>query len=63
MGGPDNHFAQTPKPPYVAVIFTSLRTKADNDGYQPWLMRWTDWRPDNRAIWALNPPAMAKGSA
>ncbi|WP_281301280.1 MULTISPECIES: antibiotic biosynthesis monooxygenase [unclassified Iodidimonas] len=34
MGEPDTRFAQTPKPPYVAVIFTSLRTKSDGDGYQ-----------------------------
>ncbi len=27
-----NRFAQTPKPPYYAVIFTSLRTEGDN-GY------------------------------
>lgn len=27
-----NRFAQTPKPPYYAVIFTSLRTEDDN-GY------------------------------
>ncbi|RLA08131.1 MAG: antibiotic biosynthesis monooxygenase [Gammaproteobacteria bacterium] len=27
-------FATTPKPPYFAVIFTSIRTKKDNDGYQ-----------------------------
>jgi heme-degrading monooxygenase HmoA len=26
------HFAQTPEPPYVAVIFTSVRTDGDN-GY------------------------------
>lgn len=26
-------FAATPEPPYVAVIFTSQRTSADDDGY------------------------------
>ena len=25
--------AQTPQPPYTAVIFTSVRTAADDDGY------------------------------
>jgi len=25
--------ARTPKPPYYAVIFTSVRTEADDDGY------------------------------
>jgi len=27
------HLAATPRPPYYAVIFTSLRTQADADGY------------------------------
>lgn len=26
-------FAETPEPPYTAVIFTSLRTDADDEGY------------------------------
>ena len=28
-----NRLAQTPKPPYYAVVFTSQRTAADADGY------------------------------
>lgn len=27
-------FAETPEPPYTAVIFTSVRTDADEDGYE-----------------------------
>ena len=26
-------FAETPEPPYVAVIFTSVRSETDEDGY------------------------------
>jgi len=32
MSTPDNTFAQTPEPPYYAVIFTSTRTPVD-EGY------------------------------
>lgn len=28
-----NRFAQTPKPPYYAAVFSSQRTDDDNDGY------------------------------
>ena len=28
-----NRLAQTPKPPYYAVVFSSQRTDADDDGY------------------------------
>jgi len=31
---PPGEFAATPEPPYVAVIFTSTRTRDDADGYQ-----------------------------
>ncbi len=30
---PMNQFAQTPKPPYYAVVFSSQRTTADAEGY------------------------------
>src|SRR3954453_19870706 len=30
---PDPTIAATPSPPYVAVIFTSVRTDGDDDGY------------------------------
>lgn len=29
----DTPFARTPPPPYTAVIFTSVRTDADDEGY------------------------------
>ena len=35
-GLPDNapvELAQTPEPPYIAVIFTNLRTESDDEGY------------------------------
>ena len=28
-----SEIASTPEPPYVAVIFTSVRTEGDDDGY------------------------------
>jgi heme-degrading monooxygenase HmoA len=28
-----SHLAQTPTPPYYAVVFTSLRTEGDQEGY------------------------------
>ena len=52
--------AQTPEPPYTAVIFSSTRTDGDH-GYAAMAPRWSAWPPSNPATSVSSPPVTTIG--
>lgn len=52
--------ADTPAPPYYAVIFTSLRTEVD-DGYDEMAAKMVELAAQQPGFWAWSPPGMKWG--